>query len=83
MGRRLTGAWTTGETVRIELSYLLKHGYIKKNCTISGTLSWTNGRRISITASFTEEERYLRISYITTSNYSGEKSNHDDKIQLT
>ena len=82
MGRCGTGAITTGESIRIELPYLLKQGYIRKNYTISGSLSWTNGSSVSFVSSFTEEGRYIRLSYYLES-YTGERTNHDYKIQLT
>ena len=39
MGRRSTGAWTTTECLRIELSHLL---LIQKNRHLSTTLSWND-----------------------------------------
>lgn len=83
MGRHSTGACTTGEVIRIELSYLLKQGFIRKNHSISGSLTWTNGSSISFASSFTDEERYIRLSYFIESNYTRERTNHDYKIELT
>ncbi len=83
MGRNSTGACTTREVIRIELSHLLRQGFIMKNQTISGTLTWTNGSSISFTSSFTDEERYIRLSYYTESGHTGERTHHDYKIQLT
>jgi hypothetical protein len=45
IGRWGTGAYITGEALRIELSYLLRERMIKRNGVISGTLSWTNGSK--------------------------------------
>jgi hypothetical protein len=83
MGRHSTGACTTGEVHRIELSYLLRQGFIRKNGKVSGTLSWNSGGSISFESAFTEEERYIRLVYYLESSYSGEKTNHDYKILLT
>ena len=42
MPKPSTGAWTVYESLRIELSYLLRKGWIKKNCRVSFQLTWTN-----------------------------------------
>ena len=42
MGRHSAGAWTVGECLRIELSYFLKHGFIRKGYQISFSLNWTD-----------------------------------------
>jgi hypothetical protein len=83
MGRNSTGAITTGEVIRIELSYLLKKGFIQKGCYLSGTMSWTNGSNISFESSFTKDFRYIRLVYQSTNNYTGEVTHHDYKIELT
>lgn len=81
MGRYRTGT-TTGEAVRIELSYLLKEGFIKKGAITRGVLSWTNGGRISIECKYIEDEQYIRFNYILTNRDRGEKE-YDYNIQLT
>jgi len=83
MGRYSTGAITTGEALRIELPYLLRQGFIRKDSRISGILSWNNGSKIGIESDYTSEGRYLRLMYQLTDNYSGEVSNHDYKISFT
>ena len=82
MGRRSTGALTTREAFRIELSYLLKNGYIQKGNHIIATLSWTNGSWIRIESKYTEEERYLRVKYTLTDSRDGKKHELDYKISL-
>lgn len=83
MGRHSTGSATTSGAMRIELSYLLKKGYIKKDCTITGILSWTNDSRISIESCFTESQKYIRLSYTTTYHNTGEKKDFDYKIYFS
>lgn len=83
MGRNSTGAITTGEVTRLELSYLLKRGYIQKSCYLSGTISWTNGSNIGFESSLTKDFRYIRLIYQSTNNHSGEVTHHDYKIELT
>lgn len=82
MGRHTTGAIHTKGALRIELKYLLKQGFIKKNCNIQGTLNWSNGSSISILTSYTEEEKYIRLVYHITDNTTGEKQHYDYKIEL-
>lgn len=81
MGRYRTGT-TTGEAVRIELSYLLKEGFIQKGAITRGVLSWTNGGRISIECKYIEDKQYIRFNYILTNRDRDEKE-YDYKIQLT
>ena len=59
MGRFSTGAITTGEAQRIELSWLIKQGWISKGGIISGTLSWNNGSEISINTEIKEGKGYI------------------------
>ena len=42
MGRPSTGAWTVYESLKIELTYLLKHNYFRKGRIASGNLDWSN-----------------------------------------
>jgi hypothetical protein len=82
MGRYPTGAITTGEAVRIELSYLLKEKYIERGCKVSGFLAWNNGSTISIESKYLGDEKYIRL-YYTLTKPSGEEFKLDYKIQLT
>ena len=82
MGRYSTGAITTGEAVRIELSYLLKQWKIHKNERIRGSIYWNNGSSISFESCYQEEEKYIRLHY-TLTKPSGEEIGLDYKIQLT
>jgi len=83
MGRWSTGAVTTKEVARIELGYLLKNGFIKRDQHIYGTLSWTNGSNISFETNLSGENRFIRLHYNNTNSYTDEKTNHDYKIYLT
>jgi hypothetical protein len=82
MGRFSTGAITTGEAQRIELSWLIKQGWISKGGIISGTLSWNNGSEISINTEIKEGKGYIRLNY-QNKRYTGEVNELDYKIQLT
>ncbi len=82
MGRNSTGAITTGAVQRIEISYLLKKGFIKKGCKVSGTLSWSNGSTIGFQSEYSYEGMYLKLNYANTNGYSGEVTHHEYMIQL-
>ena len=82
MGRASTGAVTTGEVTRLELSYLLKQGYLKNSFTF-GRMSWTNGSSIQISSSIDDDEKYIRVSYSFREGGDGEPIQKDYKIYLT
>jgi hypothetical protein len=81
MGRNRTGV-TTSESLRIEMSYLLKKGFFSKGKIILGEFSWTNGSKIGIETQYTENIQYIRLNYVHT-NWQGEKTEHDYKIQVS
>lgn len=85
MGRNYTGAATTNAVPRIELSYLLKQGFIAKGKSVRGTLSWTsNGEpagSIGFESCCTAVEKYFRV-YYTLTDRNGVKSEHDYRIRL-
>ena len=81
MGRNSTGATTTGEAQKLEINTLLKKGYIKNNCKLSGSISWTNGSCIGYDAEITEQKQEIRLNYWNKS-HSGEKTDLDYTIQL-
>jgi hypothetical protein len=82
MGRYSTGAITTGEAVRLELSFLLKQWKIHKYERIRGSLFWNNGSSISFESCNQGAERYIRL-YYTLTKPSGEEFKLDYKIQIT
>jgi len=81
MGRYSTGAITTRESKRLELSYLLNDGYIQKGLMLSGTIRWNNGSSINFISELTEENQYIRLQYQNTS-YEGEEKDMDYMIHL-
>lgn len=54
---------TVKEVYRIELSYLLKKEYVKKNTVISGLLGWADGSSIQFYSDSTTERHYIRLMY--------------------
>lgn len=81
MGRRSTGATTVESSQRLELSYLMKQGFISKGKILSGTLSWNNGNTIKIISEFTSDRQYIRLIY-KVKKYSGEYLDLDYYINL-
>src|SRR6476619_2486578 len=86
MGRRSTGAWTVYESTRLELSYLIRNGYIKKNCIGSGQLVWDNGRgQRTATMGFKssylmdEDEKYVELTYTVTAR-DGQETHYNYRI---
>ncbi|MEM9822962.1 MAG: hypothetical protein AAF985_17920 [Bacteroidota bacterium] len=88
MGRQRTSAQSCENSHRIELSFLLKEGYLRKNEYKSGGISWINrfGRITSnvhiATANFAHE-KYLSLSYTITDRYTKKRRNYNCKIELT
>lgn len=89
MGRNSTGAWTTNECMRIELSYLLKAGYLVRDKQTSGSLNWNrNGEplgRINIVSSWPSDPAkrpYIRLTYTSTNSRTNKREEHDDTIYL-
>lgn len=83
MGRWGTGAFTTGEALRIELSYLLRQGFVRKGHEVSGMLSWTNWDSIGIASTYNNDKKQIRLNYTLTFRNTGEKESCGQVIQLT
>jgi hypothetical protein len=82
MGRHYTGAATTDQCMRIELSKLLKSGYFKAGCIISGQLKWTNGGTIAICVDYTAETPILNVRYTLTDKSTGKEYHYNYDIEL-
>ncbi|RYY68059.1 MAG: hypothetical protein EOO13_13310 [Chitinophagaceae bacterium] len=87
MARPSTGAWSVYESLRIEMTFLLKKGFIRKGCIITGPMSWTNQHgqasgSIHFKSSYlgTPESNYIELSYTLASN--GEKKKRNYKVYL-
>lgn len=82
MGRNSTGAWTTNESSRIELKYLLENKILIKGSRTTGALSWTNGSTISFETQYDSNEIYFKLKYTLTEKSNGNQFEYDYKIQL-
>jgi hypothetical protein len=85
MGRDRTGAIFTSEARRLDLSFLLKKGFIKKNATIQGVINWSIRDEptgsMTILTKHTPDEKYIRLSY-TATDYNKVQTSFDYKIDL-
>ena len=71
---------------KIQISFLKKHGYLKKDSWKYGQINWSNKwsdnkSSVSINVS-TGDEKYLRIYYTQTDRSTGEKKDFDYKVPL-
>lgn len=85
MGRDRTGAIFTSEARRLDLSFLLKKGFIKKNTRLQGVINWTIRDEptgsMSILTNHTADEKWIRLSY-TATDFKGVQTSFDYKIDL-
>ncbi|MEM6806805.1 MAG: hypothetical protein AAF696_35720, partial [Bacteroidota bacterium] len=87
MGRCSTGAETCEGSARIELSSLLKAGYLRKGCKVKGSLNWqyrgSPSGNIGFESVWSEDENYIRLIYTLTERNSEEAFKYDYKVFLT
>jgi hypothetical protein len=88
MGRTSTGAWTVYESLKIELTYLLKHNYFKKGRLASGDPEWSNphGKKlgsIGLICCYGSEdsEKFIVLKY-TITDRSGKKTALNYRVWL-
>ena len=85
MGRRKTGAILTSEARKLELSYLLKQGLIKKNAISESVVYWCLKDNpigsMKILTYHSSDEKWIRLIYTVTDNY-GKDTQYDYKIEL-
>lgn len=87
MGRPTTFAESTKESIRLELSYLIKNGYLQKGKHISGVINWSNEDNIKLASMKIEIycsdlDNWLRLVYQVTNRHTNEITNFDYKIYL-
>ncbi len=82
MGRHKTGATTTTQVLRIELSYLLKNNYLQNGQKIIKLLSWTSKDNIRLESYLNDGSGYLNLIYTLTTP-EGIKTEHNDKVEIT
>lgn len=72
---------------KIDINYLFRNEFFKKNCGRSGNLSWlncfgNNTGNISFESHFTDKEKYIRLIYTNTDYYSSDKTDIDYKVKI-
>ena len=82
MGRKSTGAYTTTECKRIELSYLLKEGLFPKGGERTFLLHWNNTDRILVKAYNSVSEKYLELTYTITHWHNDSKTDYRYRIEI-
>lgn len=82
MGRWSKGVTTTDGATRLELSYLLKNGFIRKGYDLSASLSWTSGSSIGFESFYITENPYIRLKYTVTVTSTRQETYHDYNIHL-
>lgn len=84
MGRDKTGAWTCEESKRVELSYLLKQGYLRKGAITKGSYYWTirgsDSGNITIVSAWLKDEIYVRLLYRFGSGEDAKK--YDTRVDI-
>jgi hypothetical protein len=85
MGRDRTGAIFTSEARRLELSFLIQKGLLKKNEIIQGVINWSIRDEptgsMTVFTNHTPDEKYIRVSY-TITDFNGVKTDYNYKIDL-
>lgn len=81
MGRLKKNIVTTEQCLKIDLSYLLKHGFISKGKPIQKQLQYHNGFVVDIVSYFKKNAHYLTASY-TLKDRSGKREKHHCRIDL-
>ena len=81
MGRSSTGAYTTQQSRKIDLRWMLKNGYLKENTHSSGQMNWTCGSTAGIEAINTKDKKYIRLNY-TVTDIHGVKTDYNYKIEI-
>lgn len=83
MGRNTTGCTYTSDALRLELSQLIKGGLIQQGKKIEGTISWTNGSKVSIKACYTASESYIELNYVLYNRETNTSNKQSYRVYLT
>ncbi|GEO19439.1 hypothetical protein [Microvirga aerophila] len=83
------GRPTIEHALKLDLHHLIRQGSFRLGATMTGSLTWTDTssgqQRASIgyEAHMGDEHGWVRLRYTTTNHWSGEKTDHDYRVQLT
>jgi hypothetical protein len=83
------GRPTIENALKLDLQHLIRQGSFRPGATVTGSLTWTDTYSGQQTASIGYEAHlgdghgWVRLYYTTTSYWSGEKTQHDYRVELT
>jgi hypothetical protein len=83
------GRPTIENALKLDLHYLIRQGSFRPGAIVTGSLTWTDtssGQQracIGYEAHMGDEHGWVRLRYTTTNHWSGEKTDHDYRVQLT
>lgn len=84
MGRNSTGVWSTEDALILDLSWLIKKGYLVRGHLGFGTIHWNIKKKeiasVQIFTVYTDLENYVRLSY--TIKQKDEKTNIICRVDL-
>ncbi len=83
MGRNTTDCNYTSDALRLELRNLIKGGLIQKGAKIEGTISWTDGSKISIKTCHTSKESYIELNYVIHNHQTDTTNKQSYRVYLT
>ena len=81
MGKNSTGSWETNDCYKIELSHLIRKGYLKKGYKASGPYNWSGHGNITIHTYYTNEQQYLNLIY-SIALPDGTKKEYNTRINM-
>jgi len=80
------GIYTTDNSLRIEMSYLLRNKMLKNNSILSGNITWNNRGvktgEIGFISEIKESERYIRLIYVNTNHSTNAVVKYDYKVNI-
>lgn len=82
MGRYSRGVQTVDSAMRLELTFLMKQGYLIKGQKVRSKIKWPNGCQIGLECDCRNYyDMFLRLSYIVT-NQDGTNAHEDYKVKI-
>ncbi len=67
----------------LDLYRLMRQGFLKPGCSCVGSIVWSEVATIGYEAHMGQESGWARLHYTTTDYWSGEKTHHDYRVELT
>jgi hypothetical protein len=83
------GRPTIENALKLDLHHLIRNSFFRPSATVTGSLTWTDissgqlRAAIGYEAHLGDEHGWVRLRYTTTNHWSGEKTQHDYRVELT